>query len=420
MARIIYTINRIAGMMRHAEQIQQRNALINSQVGIEKDKPTEYKLNSVNFNPDTRNTRIEIVQTQYYRTIDKYVTRNYQKYPIYSQWKTRSKIITKSIKLTNLEIESLNKHSDQIIRKFAEQIVIGLKNDDLIPSWFIIKNLRLNLKEKLNAYDKEMIEYKNKANASISKCNDYIVERTEYIEISNKQIESLQKKLNRQIGIINRINNSNRNILKYLFSFGIYAYLISAKRKMNVTQKINSYSAEINQKMSYISEMQSDISKYTNNIYKYKQHIIDKTNSIITAKKNLEKETLEKINSVQPLKNTIDTTNANFMPLKYISGMQYERITGCYIIHNIEKDKYYVGQSKDVLKRLKQHFKGTIPINSIFAEDYYTSNMANKDNLFEVRIIRCYTKDELDSLEKELIFDYDSLNNGYNRTSGNT
>ena len=72
------------------------------------------------------------------------------------------------------------------------------------------------------------------------------------------------------------------------------------------------------------------------------------------------------------------------------------------------------------MKRIKQHFNGTTPKNTIFAEDYYTSQMDNRDNIFELKIIRCETKDELDSLEKKLIYEYDSWNNGYNGTSGNT
>ena len=86
---------------------------------------------------------------------------------------------------------------------------------------------------------------------------------------------------------------------------------------------------------------------------------------------------------------------------------------------------YYDGNLGDavicdcVAARLKQHFKGTVPLNPIFAEDYYNSQYPNKDDLFEVKIIRCNTKDELDNTEKQLISDYDSWKNGYNGTSGN-
>lgn len=101
-------------------------------------------------------------------------------------------------------------------------------------------------------------------------------------------------------------------------------------------------------------------------------------------------------------------------------GIEYQKVIGCYIIHNRENGKYYVGQSKDVHKRLKQHFTGTVPKNVIFAEDYYLSNFSNKEDLFEVKILPCTTKDELDKTEKELIELYDAKNNGYNGTSGNT
>ena len=61
-----------------------------------------------------------------------------------------------------------------------------------------------------------------------------------------------------------------------------------------------------------------------------------------------------------------------------------------------------------------------MPNNIIFAEDYYSSKQEHKDDLFEIKIIECSTKDELDRKEKNLIEFYDSWNKGYNGTSGNT
>lgn len=121
----------------------------------------------------------------------------------------------------------------------------------------------------------------------------------------------------------------------------------------------------------------------------------------------------------KPLSTSVNETS-DFESIKTITGIKYEKIVGCYIIRNTEKDKYYVGQSKDVLRRLKQHFKGTVPNNPIFAEDYYTSSIDNKENLFEFKIIKLETKDELDKTEKELIEKYDAFVSGYNGTHGNT
>ena len=100
--------------------------------------------------------------------------------------------------------------------------------------------------------------------------------------------------------------------------------------------------------------------------------------------------------------------------------MNYDKIVGCYVIRNVKNGKCYVGQSKDVMKRVcKQHFDGTKVKNIIFAEDYYSSSTKNKEDLFEVRIIRLKTKDELDRTEKDLIEQYDAFTHGYNSTGGN-
>lgn len=143
-----------------------------------------------------------------------------------------------------------------------------------------------------------------------------------------------------------------------------------------------------------------------------------KWKKIWTEKNELTNNYKTNITMIKPLPNKI-AQDKSFIMLNSFNGLEYEKIIGVYIIHNREKDKYYVGQSKDVFKRIKQHFNNTIPKNQIFAEDYYTSKLPNKEDLFELKIFKCKTKDELDTLEKKLIYEYDSWNNGYNGTSGN-
>lgn len=70
-------------------------------------------------------------------------------------------------------------------------------------------------------------------------------------------------------------------------------------------------------------------------------------------------------------------------------------------------------------KRIKQHFHGLEPANIIFAEDYYLTEPKDRADLFEIKILRCETKDELDTMERDLIEIYDAYSNGYNGTSGN-
>jgi hypothetical protein len=156
-------------------------------------------------------------------------------------------------------------------------------------------------------------------------------------------------------------------------------------------------------------------------ISKYKEKILHNNESKDNDVKDITKKYEEQIRLVVPLPTTIgEPQESDFIPLKKLAGMNYEKLVGCYIIRNIEKNKYYVGQSKDVLKRVcRQHFNGTKVKNIIFAEDYYSSQIDNKDDLFEVKIIKLETKDELDKKEQELIEEYDSFNSGYNGTNGN-
>lgn len=141
--------------------------------------------------------------------------------------------------------------------------------------------------------------------------------------------------------------------------------------------------------------------------------------NVVVALQNNETEKTLKLQEIVPLSADFQIeTNAGFIPLKDINGIEYKKIVGCYIIRNRSNERCYVGQSKDVIKRLKQHFKGTYPNNIIFAKDYFAAE--DKENLFEIKVFPCATKDELDKTEKSLIEQYDSFFNGYNGTSGNT
>lgn len=90
-------------------------------------------------------------------------------------------------------MESLNVNSDPLIRQFADKIILSLNNEELLPSWLIIKYLRLQLKEKLHSYDIELTQFENKTNLSISKHKSYIQERKGFIEDCNTLVLKLQK-----------------------------------------------------------------------------------------------------------------------------------------------------------------------------------------------------------------------------------
>ena len=206
-----------------------------------------------------------------------------------------------------------------------------------------------------------------------------------------------------------------------LITFGIYSVLHSKKR-------IKKLETKLCEEKKIIEKIRESISSYENKVTDLEEKILHHTENIEQNRQLMRKEISdidseyeETVRQVEPLPiNLIESKKDDFIPLKKLAGMNYEKIVGCYVIRNIERNKYYVGQSKDVIKRVcHQHFDGTKVKNIIFAEDYYSSSMENKDDMFEVRIIRLETKDELDRKENELIEEYDSFNTGYNGTNGN-
>lgn len=411
-------IKRISSASNRIKREKYNNEIIMAQGDNEKEKPPQYSLNKVDFNITTRIAHIEFLRFQEYRTIQRYVTQNYTKYPVYSEWKIKEKILKKTLKLTNSELELLYDNEDILIRMFAEEIVIKLNNEELFPSWFI----KIYLKRELD-YDLQTI--KNELNSFIDfQKNEIFIQQTNIYNYNNeitqynKTLEKQHKKKNKLELKLTKLSKAKPSIIKSLISLGIFNYLTSKKRKNKLELKLSTCNNLISELNKNISNNINKINECNKNIDNYKLNIGEKRKNAKNEKESRLNIYNKKLSEVKPLSNVV-AQDESFTMLKLFSGLEYEKIIGVYIIHNKEKDKYYVGQSKDVMKRIKQHFNGTVPKNAIFAEDYYTSQMENRDNIFELKIIRCETKDELDNLEKKLIYEYDSWNNGYNGTSGN-
>lgn len=118
---------------------------------------------------------------------------------------------------------------------------------------------------------------------------------------------------------------------------------------------------------------------------------------------------------------TIVNNFDDFQNIKEIMDGKFDlnnlkNIKGVYIIWNKTKNRYYVGQTKNLYKRIfTQHFNianGDVK-NIIFAKDWFSGDE------FLLKTIQLETKDELDDTEKYYIDMYDSFKNGYNSTSGN-
>ena len=83
--------------------------------------------------------------------------------------------------------------------------------------------------------------------------------------------------------------------------------------------------------------------------------------------------------------------------------------SGCYVFLNKTKNMNYVGQSRNVLRRINQHLNGK-GNGDIYADFKYRSE-------FIIFIIKC-PENELNYTEKNLISEFDAFSKGYNRNKG--
>lgn len=380
-----------------------------------------YQLNVLDLNRVSRVAKLEFIERKYYRTIDRYVTRNYVKYPVYSEWKMKEKSIKKTIKLTNQTLENLNLNDDELVAKFAEDIVIKLDMPELYPSWFIKKYLEIEFEDDIKRYCDEC-ELKNETLTTLIHEKEQKKENlTLIINKKNGEKAKIGKKKEKLIKKIDKIDKSKPNFFYSLITLFIYNYMKSRARKAKLVSKSERLDEKIKSVDEALDGFQAGARICNELIESYYKKIAENGEERERLEERRRKKFCEALACVTPLLNNL-VEEEGFIRLNELGGIEnngLHPIKGVYIIHNRENDKCYVGQSKDVMKRLRQHFKDTVPKNVIFAEDYFTSNYKNKDEIFEVKIIPCETKDELDDLEREMIFEYDAMKNGYNGTSGN-
>ena len=150
------SLDRLFAHARASSKDRERIDLIRSQQNIEKELQPKYTLKDVSFNNETRVAKVTIDITKKYRTIEKYITRNYTRYPIYSEWKTRNKRIFKIIKLTNKDLEELNNSKDELISLLSEDIILSIGYNSLIPSWLHKKWLKQEYSEQVKILDAQI------------------------------------------------------------------------------------------------------------------------------------------------------------------------------------------------------------------------------------------------------------------------
>lgn len=87
--------------------------------------------------------------------------------------------------------------------------------------------------------------------------------------------------------------------------------------------------------------------------------------------------------------------------------------TGIYILHNVTKDQYYVGQSVRVIGRVTQHLtghgNGDVYADFKYGDEFTVKTISLVDSGYQ----------SIDALERHAIDTYHAFNLGYNRTRGN-
>lgn len=338
-------LNRMFSSISAARNLKEKEELIAAQQYKKIKAGPFYSISSFEFNEKTRIAHIVFKQVDKYRKIERYVTVNYVRNPIYSDyWLSKEKNIKKTIKLSNAELENLPNNNDYLINNFRFEIVEKLGNEDLIPSWAIInsinKDKEILLEEEKKVLSQRVDELNSKNNANKSKKNQLlsIIKTKEFF--TNKE----RKKYN----LLKRKYRRTKNIFLSFISFGIYSYLLSKTHKNKLLSKIKKSEEKITDYEKIIADSNIQISNLD-------KCIADNNLKICEAKKTynenceaIQDKMLAMIAKVKPLETNIDNSE-DFIPLKKLVGIDYQKVKGCYIIHNKEKDKYYVGQSKDVL-----------------------------------------------------------------------
>ena len=173
------------------------------------------------------------------------------------------------------------------------------------------------------------------------------------------------------------------------------------------------------QAMSYantIEEYQEAINYFTKcKKYLDSEYLQKNCKDIIYAIEQEIKEKEEYENLLKQCKELLDNKKAispeDFFEIR--KNKIIDEFTGVYVIYNIDKDMYYVGQATRIIFRVNQHFTGR-GNGDVYADYKYGDS-------FTIRLLPLSTSgyDSLDRFEKEMIDATGAYINGYNKTQGN-
>lgn len=95
-----------------------------------------------------------------------------------------------------------------------------------------------------------------------------------------------------------------------------------------------------------------------------------------------------------------------------------ENICGIYKITNIKNQMCYIGQAKDMRKRLNEHLKKGLGIDTPQGNKLYQAMLEDGIDSFTFELLEECPEEELNSKERYYIELYNSIDYGYNSQSG--
>ncbi len=402
---------------RHRKEVDRT---IDENESLSRREQPEYSLLSVNLNEKTRIASVVFEENTPYRTIERYVTRNYVRYPVYSELKTKTKEIRKTVRLTNEELESLQSSEDPLVAEFAAEIITRIGNESLYPSWLWNDLIEEDYLAESQSNESEMSKEEDAFSDEVGRLKNQIEGDRSAIKDDESAIDVLSAKIERQKAILLKISHYTNSLFLDIVTLSIHFLLRCPQRRKRHERKILLLEGTTKKFGDKIVDLNSNIGFSEKEISRKEEEHAKFLREHEKKRKSIESERNRMLSNVKPLSSS-PSGKDDFVPLRDFAGFERRKIVGCYVIRNKENGRCYIGQSKDVMKRLAQHFNGTVPKSAVFSEDYYSSKSPDKSGLFEIKILplALATKDELDRTKKELIACYDSFNSGYNSTNGN-
>ena len=254
-------------------------------------------------------------------------------------------------------------------------------------------------------------------NASLKQENDYW---------NNKLIEH-------QSAVNNLINNGTQSaraaVDAFVVEYRANQMAIVAKETADMRTLKAEEEAQLNEKLLPLRKEVDDYTKEREAIIEARKREMKLRDELNYHRVMLEQTSIEDIKYINSILNRLSKPEvvAKVVWEVYIQGPTKEMLnrvvgkdkkSGIYRITNIDTQECYIGQGVDVGKRLAEHIKGTLGIQSIADQKIHHAMAETGLQNWTFELLEECERDELNNREKFYISYYRSTEFGYNKTVG--